>query len=301
MQSAPVNLLVNARDAVGGSGRITIETSNAVIEEEFIGHAGEGLEPGRYVMLAVRDSGVGMGADAIGKMFDPFYSTKPVGQGTGLGLSMFQGFVEQSRGAITVESTPGRGTQLRLYFPAHHGPDLPPPQETDKAASAVSGVGSSAGVLLVEDEAGVRTVVERMLKSCGYRVQTAIGGDGAFELCRSNGAFDLVITDVVMPGELQVPAMVDVLRSLHPGTRFLFINGYDSATGADSARLGPPRAARLMKPFSQEQLLDAVEQTLKQLASRVSARHSGAAFGCQCQNLVPRRVKDSCPAADTLR
>ena len=121
---------------------------------------------------------------------------------------------------------------------------------------------TSVRILLVEDEASVRTVVERLLRSGGYQVQTANSGDAAFELCRSNGAFDLVITDVVMPGSLQGPELVLALHKEHSAMRFLFITGYDSDSRAKETET-TPRAARLIKPFSQEQLLEAVEAALK--------------------------------------
>ena len=202
-----------------------------------------------------------MDNDTLEKMFDPFYSTKPVGQGTGLGLSMVQGFVEQSRGTIIVDSTPGEGTRIRLYFPALDEADLPAPEKPAGFASPPAGHDKAARVLLVEDQESVRTVVERMLQSDGYQVQTATSGDEAFEMCASGGAFDLVITDIVMPGDLQGPELATALRDRDPRLCFLFITGYDSASSARDVEIGTD-VSRLMKPFSKQQLLDAVAGAL---------------------------------------
>ncbi len=261
MQSALVNLLVNARDAVAGSGRISITTANVEIDREFTGHDGERVEPGRYVMLAVGDDGIGMDTDAMDRMFDPFYSTKPVGQGTGLGLSTVQGFVKQSRGAIKVESAPGDGTLIRLYFPALDDADQTSVHDLSGDAPGSWKQKTSALILLVEDQDDVRTVIRRMLESGGHKVQTAKSGDEAFDLLKLNGRFDLVVTDIVMPGELQGPSLARAVREQHPHMRFLYITGYDSRPNTHEEDVDED-AIRLMKPVTQGQLLNAVSATL---------------------------------------
>jgi two-component system, cell cycle sensor histidine kinase and response regulator CckA len=244
-----VNLAVNARDAMPGGGRLTVETTNVELDHEFAHRLD--LAPGRYVTLAVTDTGIGMDAETAKRVFEPFFTTKPVGSGSGLGLSMVYGIVRQSGGAVFVDSEPGRGTIVRVY--------LPRSDEAVPAAGRVEGpevpaLGSGT-VLLVEDEPVIRRLVAEMLSRQGYEVLTAPDASAALELAGSTEV-DLVVTDVVMPG-LSGPELAVRLGA----ERVLFISGYPADAIADNGVL-PADATILHKPFSAVELLAAVAETI---------------------------------------
>ncbi|MDJ0910976.1 MAG: PAS domain-containing protein [Woeseiaceae bacterium] len=259
LQSALVNLLVNARDAIEDSGRIVIETANVELDEARANSYG--LTPGRYVSLTVTDDGVGVSAEYIERIFDPFFTTKAAGEGTGLGLSMVQGFVKQSNGAIQVESDSEAGTTFHLFFPATYGDAVGRDESAFRSeASATVGRGpAGVRVLLVEDQREVRTVLEEMLSSAGYRVETAESGDEALELLDSDESFDLIVSDVVMPGELQGPSLARAVRERNPRMPFVFLTGYNNLSDAAERSIDEQDAC-LIKPVRQEQLLEAIRK-----------------------------------------
>ncbi len=261
LQSAIVNLLVNSRDAIAESGSIVIETANVVIDDTFADDLGEALPNGRYVMLSVKDDGGGIDEETRKRMFDPFFTTKNVGQGSGLGLSTVLGFVKQSSGGVGVESEPGRGTTIRLYFPVTD--EAPSEQEgIDLDARPVaSDADRPARILLVEDQAGVQDVLRQILALAGYEVVTANSGDEAFSLYQSDPNFDLLLTDIVMPGECQGPTLAAAIRELTPDLPVIFVTGYSKVADEAGAPLGPNEAF-LTKPVSQKVLISTVERLL---------------------------------------
>ena len=219
-----VNLAVNARDAMPNGGRLTIESQSTILSREFC-ERHEGIEPGRYLMLAVTDTGVGMNADVLSQVFEPFFTTKPVGQGTGLGLSTVYGIVRQSGGHIWIYSEEGKGTSVKVYFPEAEGVVATDPREVEMGDSVPSGTGI---VLLAEDDAALRRVGERLLGMLGYTVLTASRGEEALEVARAHaGPIDLLLTDVVMPGMNGMELWV-ALRRERPGIPALFLSGWAS-------------------------------------------------------------------------
>lgn len=261
LQSALVNLLVNARDATEGSGRITVETTNIRVDDEYISDRREDIKAGRYVMLAVSDTGNGIAPQIIEQIFDPFFTTKDVGKGSGLGLSMVQGFVKQSGGSVRVYSEPGIGTSFKLYFPARPGA-LNATAEDSRGAPKNPMVDQSKNrILLVEDREEVLLVLQKTLTGAGYIVTTASNGVEGHKVFSQTQAFDLVITDIVMPGELQGPAMAQKIRSVAPAMKFIFLSGYASESTVHGNGL-KAKDIRLMKPISRVALLQAVEKCL---------------------------------------
>lgn len=257
-ESALLNLILNARDAMELRGKLTIETANVRIDQAYVDGRNEELEPGRYVMLAVSDTGSGMSADTMAQIFEPFFTTKPPGSGSGVGLSMVLGFVRQSGGTVQVYSEPGHGTTFKLYFPVVDNSTVaepaaaPVPQDTAAAQGRI---------LLVEDDPAVRNVILSMLKSGGYEVVTSNSGDAAFDLFQRDTRFDLVVTDIVMPGDLQGTHLAKALRETHPSLPFVFMSGYASEATVHGNGLKPDDI-RLMKPVPKVDLMNAVSDLL---------------------------------------
>ncbi len=261
-EAALLNLIVNARDAMSGSGKLTIETSNVRIDEAYIDLRNTEVRPGRYVMLAVSDTGHGIPADKLTEIFEPFYTTKAPGAGSGLGLSMTQGFMEQSGGTVQVYSEPGKGTTFKLYFPACKGADTRVAAETANAARPEG----QPRILVVEDEEEVRVVLSRTLERSGYHVTTARTGDEAFALYQNAPDFDLLLTDIVMPGELQGTHLSRKIRALTPELPIVFMSGYASEATVHGNGL-QPSDVRLMKPVQRSELLGAISRSLPKKSS----------------------------------
>jgi len=255
LQNALLNLVLNARDAMPNGGTLKIETQNVVIDDGYFDDPTETVSPGCYVMVSVSDSGTGIVPDEIEQIYDPFFTTKPVGKGSGLGLSMVEGFVRQSGGTIRVRSVQGEGTCFRLYFRAVS-------QEAADASLAQAAAPPKtptykARVLLVEDRPEVMLVLERILLSAGYDVRTAVSGDAGFGIFQLDQDFDLVVTDIVMPGRLQGAAFAHACRRLRPQMPFIFLSGYAPDSTAQDEAL-PDSDPRLMKPISRNDLLVAI-------------------------------------------
>jgi CheY-like chemotaxis protein len=250
-----MNLVINARDAMPGGGRITIETANVTLSETDAGRR-IAVPSGPYVMLAVSDTGHGMSSDVLEHLFEPFYTTKPQGQGTGLGLSTVFGIVRQSGGDVWVYSEPGHGTTFKIYLPRTQ----PAAQPAVVASSPVPPRGAET-ILLAEDDAALRALAMRVLTRQGYTVLEATNGREALELCESyEGTIDLVLSDVVMP-ELGGRALVERLAASRPRTRVLFMSGY---TDDDVFRraLIDHRTEFLQKPFTPQSLSQRVREVL---------------------------------------
>ena len=256
-----INLVVNARDAMKEGGRLTIRTSNKV-NEENIHNGPEVMPPGAYVLIEVSDTGVGISKDNLPRIFEPFFSTKERGEGTGLGLSTVYGIVKQTGGFIFVDSEPGRGTTFRLYLPCHDGTE---PDLTAKSAPAEESAGKdltgNGVILLVEDEDAVRTFATRALRNKGYEVVEAIHGENALEVLEKlDKPLDLVISDVVMPG-IDGPSLVRMLREQRPELKVIFISGYAEDTYRDE--LDEDNGVHFLpKPFSLKELAAKVKEVL---------------------------------------
>jgi CheY-like chemotaxis protein len=220
VETALLNLAVNARDAMGGRGKLTIEAGNARLDEAYAARHVD-VRAGRYVMLAVTDTGCGMTQDLAAKVFEPFFTTKPEGQGTGLGLSMVHGFVKQSDGHIKIYSEVGRGTTIRLYLPQTR-------EKEDKPAGVAAGavLGGSEVILLVEDDEDVRATTSELLVDLGYSVLKARDADAAMAILDSGASVDLLFTDVVMPGALGARDLARKAQVRTPGLPVLFTSGY---------------------------------------------------------------------------
>nr|WP_233270362.1 ATP-binding protein [Chachezhania sediminis] len=259
LEQVLMNLVVNARDAMPDGGEIRIETEVVSLDEPLVRDRAT-VPPGEYVTLRVSDEGMGIGADKLTKVFEPFYTTKRTGEGTGLGLSTAYGIVKQSGGFIFVDSVEGQGTVFTLYFPSYKAssdaPEVPLPAEPAAAPRQGEGV-----VLLVEDEPPVRAFASRALRLRGYTVLEAESGEDALrQLEDPDLAVDVFVTDVVMPG-LDGPSWVRKAMQNRPDVRVVFVSGYaEDAFGDNGPSL--PNSVFLPKPFSLNQLTETVYQQL---------------------------------------
>ncbi len=266
-----MNLAVNARDAMPRGGRLLVETRNLQVDESYA-RLRDGMRAGRFVLLAVSDTGVGMDEETREHLFEPFFTTKPQGQGTGLGLATVYGIVKQSGGYIWVYSEPGRGTTFNIYLPC-----VETAEEPKTAARSSSGV--TAGretILLAEDEGSVRGLARHILAAHGYTVIEAKDGLEALEiLCKHEGPVDLLLTDVVMPG-MGGREVVMQAQTLRPGTSYLFMSGYtdDAVVLQGVFDHGTPF---LHKPFTPEDLARKVREVLDgRAASRSQAPNASS-------------------------
>ncbi len=250
-----MNLAVNARDAMPGGGKVTIETANVELDEEYA-RSHVSAKPGAYAMLAISDTGCGMDKEIQSHLFEPFFTTKEKGKGTGLGLSMVYGIVKQSGGNIWAYSEPGQGTTFKIYFPSVQ-------EKTEATAESVSVPADNAGrgvetILLVEDEESVRKMVGKILSGEGYTILEAAHGEEAIRICRSHkGPIHLLMTDVVMP-RMSGRELAEKLRPLRKGMKVLYMSGYPDNTIVHHGVLDP-HTAFLQKPFS----LRALEQKVR--------------------------------------
>ncbi|MCH8685124.1 hybrid sensor histidine kinase/response regulator [Pedomonas mirosovicensis] len=259
LEQVIVNLAVNARDAMGGSGELTIRTYQVAPEEvKKLGY--QIMPPADYVVIAVTDTGHGIPKEHLGKIFEPFFTTKEVGKGTGLGLSTVYGIVKQTGGFIFADSEVGRGTTFTIYLPVYIAAPEEQAVEEAKAAEAVSDTWGHGTVLLVEDEAMVRAVAKRALERKGYNVLTANNGEEALEVMEGlDQPVDLLISDVVMPS-MDGPTLVRHARERHPDLRIIFISGYAEEQLRRS--IDVPDVAFLPKPFSVQELAEAVREAI---------------------------------------
>ncbi len=251
-----INLAVNARDAMPEGGKLTIETRNVFLDEQF-SKTHHPLKPGSYVMLAVRDNGVGIPYEIQAHIFEPFFTTKEKGKGTGLGLSTIYGIIKQCQGYVWVESTPGRGSVFYIYFPKADKA----PEEDKKPPPDFALFGGSESVLVIEDDPSVRQLTVSFLKKFGYQVHPAKNAENALELCGSNGThIDLAVIDVIMP-EMSGKVLSEKLLKIRPELKILFISGY---TDAEIVHYGVLNSEIefLQKPFDAEQLGRKIRQIL---------------------------------------
>ncbi|WP_162300721.1 hybrid sensor histidine kinase/response regulator [Alkalilacustris brevis] len=253
---ALLNLAINARDAMPEGGKLTIETANVQIDCAQAG-SGDGMKPGSYVCLTVSDTGCGMAANVVERAFEPFFTTKQDGKGSGLGLSMVYGFVKQSGGHVRIYSEPGEGTAFRLYFPRMRTPR----KDTPVQPAPHSVRGGNERLLVVEDDPLVRDHVLGLLTGLGYDVTGASSGPEALEILEEGRAFDLLFTDVVMPGGLNGPQLAEAARQQRPELRVLYMSGYTENAITHQGRL-PPGVQLLTKPFRKQDLAEKLREVL---------------------------------------
>jgi signal transduction histidine kinase/PAS domain-containing protein/CheY-like chemotaxis protein len=258
VENALLNLAINARDAMRGAGKLTIEVGNAQLDDAYA-RTHDDVTPGQYVVLAVTDTGTGMPPDVLARVFEPFFSTKPEGHGTGLGLSMVYGFVKQSKGHVKIYSEVGQGTTIKLYLPrADRSEDAIP------AADDTPIVGGTETILIAEDDSGVRAVAVDLLTELGYRVLTAHDAASALAIVESGVAIDLLFTDVVMPGPLKSPELARRARELLPSLVVLFTSGYTENAIVHGGRLDAG-VELLPKPYTRETLAHKIRRVLEKV------------------------------------
>ena len=256
LTTALLNLAVNARDAMPEGGQLMIETANTVLDEDYAA-ANREVKPGPYVAVLVSDTGSGIPPEIAEKVFEPFFSTKEVGKGTGLGLSMVYGFIKQSGGHVKIYSEQGIGTTIRLYLPQAVGVA----GRLAETASLLPVSGGDETVLLVEDDPLVRTSVTTQLKSLGYEVISAANAAEALKLSDQGIQFDLLFTDVIMPGAMDGPHLAKEMDRRRPGTRVLFTSGYTERAMIHHGRL-EAGVLLLQKPYRREELARALRHAL---------------------------------------
>ena len=255
IENALLNLAINARDAMDGRGKLTIELANVHLDDAYA-RDHDDVAPGQYVMLAVSDTGCGMPPEVVAKVFEPFFTTKAEGKGSGLGLSMVYGFVKQSGGHVKIYSEVGHGTTIRLYLPrAQQTEDVPVVVETGPVT------GGSETVLVVEDDAEVRATVVELLADLGYRVLKAVDATSALNVIESGIPIDLLFTDVVMPGPLKSPELARKARERLPGLAVLFTSGYTENAIVHGGRLDAG-VELLSKPYTREALARKIRHVL---------------------------------------
>lgn len=270
VENALLNLAINARDAMDGRGKLTIELANAHLDDAYARSHDE-VTPGQYVMLAVSDTGSGMSAEIIEKVFEPFFSTKAEGKGSGLGLSMVYGFVKQSGGHVKICSEVGEGTTIKLYLPRAL-------QSEDVEVAVDSGPisGDTETVLVVEDDDAVRETVVALLSDLGYRVLKSVDASSALNVIESGIPIDMLFTDVVMPGALKSPELARKARERLPNIAVLFTSGYTENSIVHGGKLDAG-VELLSKPYTREALARKFRSLLgkgKQLAVPAEAQHT---------------------------
>jgi PAS domain S-box-containing protein len=272
IENALLNLAINARDAMEGFGKLTIEVGNAYIDDSYA-RLHDDVEPGQYVALSVTDTGSGMSPELMTKVFEPFFSTKPEGKGTGLGLSMVYGFVKQTGGHVKIYSELGHGTTVKMYLPRAM-------QQEDVEVARHDGPveGGQETILVAEDDEGVRATVVELLQELGYRVLKAPDASAALSIIESGVNIDLLFTDVVMPGQLKSAELARKAKERVPDIGILFTSGYTENSIVHGGRLDPG-VQLLSKPYSREQLARKIRHVLnnrKQVAMNANRETSAS-------------------------
>ena len=251
LENSLLNLVLNARDAVENSGKVTIETANCYLDDAYVSTLPEPVSPGQYVMIAVGDNGSGMDAKAVERAFEPFFTTKEVGKGTGLGLSQVYGFVRQSLGNVKIYSEPGEGTTIKIYLPRFTG-RVGEPHAGESTRVSLPSAGAET-ILVVEDNEALRAYTVEMLEELGYRVLQAGNAAVALEILDQKFHIDLLFTDIVIPGGMNGRALAQEAVSRKPGLKVLFTTGYARNAIVHHGRLDPG-VDFLGKPYSTNDL-----------------------------------------------
>jgi signal transduction histidine kinase len=260
MESTLLNLALNARDAMPTGGKLTIETSNAYLDDEYC-REHEGILPGQYILVAITDSGAGMSAETIDRAFEPFFTTKEAGKGTGLGLSQVYGFMKQSGGHVKIYSEPGEGTTIKLYLPRREGNELVISGDDDLNSER----GGGETILIVEDDDGVRQYASEILRDLNYQIIEAKDSATALRLLDADKKFDLLLTDVVLPGKNGRELANEVERR-RPGTKIIFMTGYSRNAIVHHGRLDPG-IELIPKPLTERVLARKIRQVLDRPSS----------------------------------
>ncbi|MGC2013005.1 MAG: ATP-binding protein [Pseudolabrys sp.] len=260
MESTLLNLALNARDAMPTGGKLTIETSNAYLDDEYC-REHEGILPGQYILVAITDSGAGMSAETIDRAFEPFFTTKEAGKGTGLGLSQVYGFMKQSGGHVKIYSEPGEGTTIKLYLPRREGNELVISGDDDLNSER----GGGETILIVEDDDGVRQYASEILRDLNYQVIEAKDSATALRLLDADKKFDLLLTDVVLPGKNGRELANEVERR-RPGTKIIFMTGYSRNAIVHHGRLDAG-IELIPKPLTERVLARKIRQVLDRPSS----------------------------------
>jgi CheY-like chemotaxis protein len=257
LENAILNLAVNARDAMPGGGKLTLETANIRLDEHYAVEHPD-VRPGRYVMLAVTDTGEGMAPETIKRAFEPFFTTKEPGKGSGLGLSMVYGFVKQSGGHVKIYSEPSRGTAVKIYLPCTELPGKTDAPTLDNGQALPVG---TERILVVEDDDLVRRTVVHQLKGLGYEVLEAGHGAAALDILLGPEPVDLLFTDVVMPGGMMGRELATRALQLRKQIRVLYTSGYTENSMAHQGALDP-KVAILAKPYTRDALARKIRAAL---------------------------------------
>ncbi len=251
LENALVNLALNARDAMAGGGKVTIETANCHLDEAYVANLTEPVAVGQYVMVAVADTGAGMDPATLERAFEPFFTTKGVGKGTGLGLSQVYGFVRQSAGHVRIYSELGEGTTVKIYLPRQVGTEEQA-AEISRPNEPIHAIGAES-ILLVEDDDALRAYGVELLNDLGYNVLAAANAAAALEIIGRGHRIDLLFTDVVMPGGTNGRELADEAMRRRPGLKILFTTGYTRNAIVHQGRLDPG-LQMIGKPFTYQEL-----------------------------------------------
>jgi signal transduction histidine kinase/CheY-like chemotaxis protein len=261
LESAIINLAVNARDAMPDGGKLTIETANVDLDESYAA-AHPDVKPGQYVMIAVTDTGSGMSPEVVARVFDPFFTTKPAGQGTGLGLSQVHGFIKQSGGHVAINSEPGVGTTVKLYIPRHQGNNSRQTVEEPRPGPEWTQSPSGETILVVEDEDAVRKLTVEMLRELGYGALEAPNAERALKVMEAHPEIGVLITDIVMPG-MNGRMLANEVLARRPGLPVLFTTGYMRDAIVHHGVLDPDVHV-VIKPYSLEVLSAKLHELLRE-------------------------------------
>lgn len=268
VESALLNLVINACDAMPDGGHLRVQVINTRLDADFLRQYPD-VQPGEFIEVHVKDQGHGMRQEVLARAFEPFFTTKPMGEGTGLGLSMIYGFARQAGGLITIDSTPGQGTTVRLYLPRYEGSSADSACRTGRNASEIDRLPAEAVIVLVEDDTNVREMVRESLMAMPVRVLTASDGEAGMRLLADTQHVDLLLTDVGLPG-LNGRRLADIARESHPELKVLFMTGY-AENVVDGSELQGEGMDVILKPFLVGELIRRLRGMLEQNASEGSA------------------------------